>query len=246
VALRPPGLLAARFVRRPNRFIVEADLAGGERVTAHLADPGRLRELLLPGVALRLRPATPHPGRRTRFTVALVRAPMAPRPWVSLDTTLPSRLAEGLLVAGGIAGVGRGWSLRREVRHAGSRFDFELRDRGDVRMLVEVKSVTLVEGGAALFPDAPTVRGTRHVRELTAVSAAGGRALVLFVVQRHDACEVRPNPAADAEFAAALVAARAAGVLLRAARFRLHASGRARWLGPLPVRIAARRLATDR
>ncbi len=222
---------------RPNRFIVEARLAGGRLVRAHLADPGRLRELLRPGVPLRLRPAPPDRNRRTAFTVALVRAPQPPHPWVSLDTTLPNRLAARLLAAGRVAGIGRGWTIQPEVRRGRSRFDFLLTRAGQEPILAEVKSVTLVEGGVALFPDAPTLRGTRHVRELTEVAAGGGRGLVLFAVQRHDARVVRPHSATDPAFAAALRDARQAGVRLRAARFRLGAGGQARWLGALPVQI---------
>jgi sugar fermentation stimulation protein A len=234
------ALIPARFAARPNRFIVEAVLADGRQVQAHLADPGRLRELLLPGAELRLRPVAPESQRRTRYTVALVRSSEPPRVWVSVDTTLPNRLARRLLEEGRVRGAPRGWTVRPEVRHGASRFDFELRGDGGDSMLVEVKSVTLVANGVALFPDAPTVRGARHVRELAAVAGNGGRAMVLFVVQRNDARLVRPNPATDPDFALALAEARGAGVLLRAARFRLTPSGRATWLGPLPVRAGNR------
>jgi len=231
-----PALVAARFVARPNRFIVMARLGGGRVVRCHMADPGRLRELLLPGVELRLRPAAPGAARRTAFSVALVRAPMPPRPWVSLDTTLPNRLAEDLLRQGSIRGLGGCVQLRREVTHGRSRFDFLLSPKKGGDMFIEVKSVTLVEKGVARFPDAPTVRGTRHLLELTGHLQAGGRAAVLFVVQRPDAASVRAHAGTDPEFARALAAARRAGVLLRGVRYRLTAAGRAHYLGPVPVR----------
>jgi sugar fermentation stimulation protein A len=229
-------LLAAFFVDRPNRFVVEAVLEDGRRVRAHLADPGRLRELLLPGAPLRIRPVPPAPGRQTRHTVALVRSPEPPRAWVSVDTGLANRLAESLLTRpGGVRGIGKGWDVRREVRRGGSRFDFLLSRAGE-ELLAEVKSVTLVENGIARFPDAPTARGARHVRELAEVARAGERALILFVVQRGDARAVTANPAIDPLFAAELTAARRQGVLLRAASFHFTPAGRPLYRGPLPLR----------
>lgn len=97
--------------------------------------------------------------------------------------------------------------------------------------------MTLVRDGVALFPDAPTARGRKHLGELEAHVRAGGRAAVLFVVQREDARVVAPNEATDPEFASALRSAARAGVLLRGAVFRLSARGEARFLGPVPVRL---------
>ncbi len=230
-----PSLVAARFVSRPNRFVVRAELPGGRCVRAHLADPGRLRELLVPRAELRLRRARGS-SRKTRYTVALVRSSMGSRAWVSVDTTFPNCLAEGLVLAGRVGGLGRGWAVRREVRLGRSRFDFLLTKPGSADVLLEVKSVTLVVDGVARFPDAPTARGTRHLRELEAHVLAGGRAMVLFVVQREDARAVAPNPATDPGFARALASAARAGVVLRAGRFHLSERGEATWMGPLPVR----------
>jgi len=228
-------VIPARFVARPNRFEVIARAAGSE-VRCHLADPGRLKELLIPGAELRLRVAEPGADRKTRYTVSLVRANASPRPWVSVEAARANGLARGLLESGRIRGIGRGWELRREVRHGRSRFDFLL-SRGSERMYVEVKSVSLVEGAVARFPDAPTDRGARHVRELTAIVRGGGRALVLFVVQRADALTVKPAWRIDPAFGEALAGAAAAGVMLRAARFRLAATGTASYLGPARVRL---------
>lgn len=213
-------LVPARFVARPNRFIVLARLRDGSEARCHLADPGRLRDLLIPGAELRLASAEHRPGRRTRWTVALVRAPVA----------------RGLLADGRIPGLGKGLEVLREVRHGKSRIDFCVVGPRGARTLVEVKSVSLVEGGRALFPDAPTVRGARHVRELTAHVRKGGRAMILFVVQRPDARSVSPNPRTDPAFTAALGEAREAGVMLRAVGFRFNAAGRARLSGFVPVR----------
>ena len=109
-----PALIAASFVARPSRFIVDASLADGRRISAHLADPGRLEELLLPGARLRLRPAVPKNDRKTRFTVQLVRTSGTRGVWVSLDTMRANRLAEQLLRDGRVRGIRRGSRIERE------------------------------------------------------------------------------------------------------------------------------------
>lgn len=233
---RPP-LIPAVFRHRLHRFAVEADLRYGRRVTAHLGDPGRLKELLIPGAELRLRPVAPDAERKTRWTVALVRASTLPRVWVSVDTPRANRLAEELLARGMVRGAAWDGTLRREVTQGSSRFDFLLEGSGRKRLWIEVKSVTLVEEGVGRFPDAPTVRGRRHVQELRKLARRGQRAMVLFVVQRGDARVVRPHRIIDPAFAKALTAARRAGVLLRAASFRFDAAGEPTYLGPLPVRL---------
>jgi sugar fermentation stimulation protein A len=233
-----PALVPAIFLSRPNRFLLRVRLQSGRRVRAHLADPGRLRELLLPGAALRLRKA-PTSGigsnRSTRYTVALVRAAEPPRPWVCIHSTHANRLAGALLAQGRVPGLGAGWTIRREVTRGRSRFDFLLLRRGEREVLVEVKSPSLVVESVARFPDAPTLRGARHLKELARVVREGGRALVLFIVQREDAEAVAPNRVTDPSFARALASAARAGVLLRAARFRMAASGRATFRGFIPV-----------
>ena len=235
--MRSSRLVPATFSARPNRFIVEARLTSGRLVQAHLADPGRIRELLIPNALLRLRPAPHGAARSTRYSVALVRSSVSPRPWVSLDTTLPNRLAEDLLTRGFVVRVGKKWTIQREFRHGRSRFDFRLHCLGGDEILVEVKSVTLVVEGLARFPDAPTARGTRHLRELERYARSGGRALLLFIVQRDDARAVVPNNTIDPAFTHALVSAARAGVLLRAVRFHLTPSGRATYRGPLPIHL---------
>lgn len=240
---RDNELVPATFVARPNRFIVIAGLSDGSKAECHLADPGRLVELLRPGAPLRLRPAPAEAARRTSFTVALVRASTPPRPWVSVETGRANRLAAGLLDRGRVAVLGGGWKVRAEVPHGRSRFDFLLEKARAKPVWVEVKSVTLVEAGIGRFPDAPTERGRRHLAELAGLVRGGARALLLFVVQRDDARAVMPHAAIDPRFAVALRQARDAGVLLRAASFRLDGRGRAAYLGPLPVRTSTPRRA---
>lgn len=210
--LLPSGLVAARIVRRLNRFAVEVELTRG-RAPAHLPNSGRVHELLAPGTPALLVPR-PRPGRKTAFDLLLVRLG---RTWVSADARLPNALVREALAAGEIEPL-RGYEgVRTEVRVGASRVDFML-EHGEQRCLLETKSVTLVEKGAALFPDAPTARGTRHLRELIQARAGGMAAAVLFVVQRPDARRFRPHEATDPTFAETLRAAQRAGVLVLAYR----------------------------
>lgn len=243
VSLRGP-LAPADFVERPNRFVVRCRLAGGPGdparaaaagdrasgeaagaaggraggiVEAHLPDPGRLEELLVPGRRLLLRPAD-GADRRTAWTAVVVRTPEGGG-WVSLDTTLPNRLVGEALRTGFMEELS-GWELAgSEVQVGQSRLDFVLSRPSGPRMALEVKSVTLVVDGIGRFPDAVTDRGARHVRELSQVAGrAGWEAAVLFVAQRSDVERVVADEEIDPGFARALDAAREAGVRCLARR----------------------------
>jgi sugar fermentation stimulation protein A len=208
----------AEFIDRPNRFLILARLrASGEVVRVHCPDPGRLRELLLPSVALHVSRAD-GPLRTTTHTVRFVEHP-ANGVLVSLD----SCLANGLFLDGlcrGLLEPFNGYArLEREVSitsavHAGvrSRIDYRLTGADGARTWVEVKSATLVEDGTAYFPDAVTARGVRHLQELQTLVRAGDRAAVCFVVQRPDATAFRPQWDRDPVFAQALLGAAENGV----------------------------------
>ncbi len=243
----PAPLVPARFIARPNRFIVHATLAdegaeaavhpaesgemvvahpagSGETVVAHLADPGRLRELLLPGRRLWLLPAA-NPQRRTRWSVVLAEMPDGTG-FVSLDTTLPNRLVAAALRAEALPELAAWRFERAEARVDHGRVDFVLANEDGERLALEVKSVTLVVDGVAKFPDAVTARGTRHMRGLAALAQTPGwHAAVLFVAQRADVAAVTAAPEIDPAFAAALAAARAAGVRVLARRCRVGLAG---------------------
>lgn len=196
----------ARFIERLNRFCCVVELEG-KRLLAHVANSGRMRELLVPGrlVYLVERPSL---GRKTPFDLALVALEHG---LVSVDARLPSPLFSEAFLAARLQQFGAYATIQREVVWGDSRVDFLL--RGDSsQCLVEVKSVTLVKEGRALFPDAPTGRGRRHVANLAQALDQGIMAAVVFVVQRCDAQAFSPNVATDPEFAAALVKAVGAGV----------------------------------
>lgn len=217
--VRFDALVPATFVARPNRFLVHADVAG-ERVVAACRDPGRLERLLLPGVELLL--ASAHgKGRRTSWDVVMARQG---RTWVSLMPALANRLLEAAIAHGEAPGLGGARISAREVVHGKSRFDFALLHRGRAALL-EVKSVGLVENGRALFPDAPTLRGLRHMRELQEHASRGAAAYVAFVVQREDARSVEAHVDVDPAFAQALSEAARAGVKLLAFGCRVSPRG---------------------
>ncbi|MGC9529013.1 MAG: DNA/RNA nuclease SfsA [Candidatus Bipolaricaulaceae bacterium] len=199
------GRLWGAFLGRASRFSIWAWVDGREEL-AHLPNPGRLPQILTPGRQLLLRAAA-GAGRKTRFTA--VGACLAGT-LVSLDSTLPNRFFPHALGRGLIPRLA-GWQIeRREPRLGRGRADFLLR-RGGERMLVEVKSVTWVENGVALFPDAPTARGRRHMRELAHAARRGEPAAVVFVIQRPDAVAFSPGPV-DHRFALAFRQALAAGM----------------------------------
>ncbi len=251
-------LQLARFVKRPNRFVVHARLeADGREVVAHLADPGRLKELLLPGARMGLRPEAPSPTRTTRWTAMLVEAPesdgalesdAAPEAdgaaesetgrWVSVNTTMPNRLVREALAAGALEEFD-GWRLvRHEVAYGDSRLDFLLADEAGRSLYVEAKSVTLVEEGVALFPDAVTARGARHLEELIRAVEEGHQAAVLFVLQRPDASRIVAAESIDPVFSNTLGRAEAAGVRVLGRRCRVTWEGMEMG-GPVPASSGA-------
>lgn len=224
------SLLAATFRARPNRFLIHARI-GNRLVPAASRDPGRLRELLTPGARLLLAPSADK-RRRTRYTVILVGK--AGR-WVSVVPVLANRIFEAALARNGVPGLRGARVVAREVKRGHSRLDFLLERRGKP-LLVEVKSATLVVGGRALFPDAPTTRGTRHLAELTAAARSGTAAAVVFLVQRSDARLLAPHAGNDPAFAEALQAAARAGVGIYAYSCRITRCG-ASLTRQIPVRI---------
>lgn len=225
----PAPLVRGVFVSRPNRFTVLVELAGRVQ-PAHLANSGRLAELLVPGHPIWCLPRR-QPGRRTGWEAVLAAQG-------STRVALPSYLANDVFaatLAGGCwPGLPATAGFQRERRWGDSRVDFRL--AGEPPCLVEVKSVTLVKNGYALFPDAPTARGARHLENLAAAVRSGLEAAVVFVVLRSDARAFRPHRERDAAFAGALGRAAAAGVRVLAGSCRAGTRG-VSWLRRLPVEV---------
>jgi len=226
------------FLRRPNRFLAFVrPVAGGPAQAVHVPNPGRMRELLVPGVTRGYVVPARNPQRATSATLVSV---IHEGTLVSIDTMAANRLVARALADGGVGPLPRtGW--RAEVPWGRHRFDFARLDPGSGRPvhLLEVKSSNLKEGRRALFPDAPTERGTRHLDALAEARRAGVRADVVFAVQRSDVEEIAPNRALDPAFAAAFDRARAAGVRTTAYRLTVRPEG-VRWGPPMAVLEGAR------
>jgi len=196
----------AVFLERPNRFLAVIEL-NGKSERAHVPDPGRLKELLVPGARVRLRAASA-PGRRTSWDVIGVKCPQG---WVNIDSRLPNLLFAEALREGSLEEFPAGCSIKAEPRFGAGRLDFLLECAGPP-CLVEVKGCTLVVDGLALFPDAPTLRGSRHLEELVAAKAEGYRACVVMVVKHPGGEAFAPKEDTDPLFASTLRRAAAAGV----------------------------------
>ncbi len=193
----------ARFLARPNRFIAQVELAGREE-TVHVKNTGRCRELLVPGARVWLE-RSDNPQRKTAYDLVAVEKGQR---LINMDAQAPNKVFGEWAQGGGIPGL---TLLRPETVWGSSRFDFYW-EAGAERGFVEVKGVTLELGGAAYFPDAPTLRGVKHLRELIAAHQQGYRAAVCFVIQMKDIAFFSPNDATHPEFGQALREAAAAGV----------------------------------
>lgn len=213
-------LREGRLVQRDNRFLARVALPEGE-VAAHVANSGRLGELLFPGNRVMLQAA---PGaRRTAYTLVLA---WAGKEWACVVSAWANALTREAAVLGLLPPLAAYPAWRAEVPWGESRIDFLLSGAELPPCLVEVKGVTLVSGEAqARFPDAPTQRAARHLRELARAAACGHRAAVVFAVQRPDATSVTPNRATDPTFAAALEGAAQAGVQVLAFTCRCSPAG---------------------
>ena len=198
--ISPSEPLRAVFLTRPNRFIVRAMLPDAGEVEAYMPNPGRLRELLLPGATVLLARSA---GKQPFVVAGVERDGEA----VMLHTHWNNLVARRLLEARLIPGLEQARVLRAEVPVGRSRFDFLLEDdRGE--LLLEVKSCTLFGNGVAMFPDAVTERGRRHLEELASLARAGRRCAVLFVVHTSRVRSFQPDYHTDPEFAQTLAAVR--------------------------------------
>ena len=201
----------AVFLERPNRFVAHVLLEGqAEKTVCHVKNTGRCRELLVPGTAVYVQRAA-NPERKTGYDLICA---VKNGNLVNMDSQAPNEAAAEWLAKGNL--FSKGAKIRREVRHGGSRFDLYIED-GERKAFMEVKGVTLEEGGIAKFPDAPTERGVKHVEELAACCGEGYEAWLLFVVQMKGVRFLTPNDDTHPAFGAALRKAAAAGVRILAA-----------------------------
>ncbi|MBM3941801.1 MAG: DNA/RNA nuclease SfsA [SAR202 cluster bacterium] len=224
-------LVEGRFLRRLNRFAAEAEIDGKTELV-HVANSGRMRELLVAGNRILLRPVAADAARKTRYDLALVDLGWA---LASADARLPNALVAEAIEQRRLSPFVQFTQITREVTFGESRLDLMLTGPQG-RCYIETKSVTLVEQGVGLFPDAPTIRGVRHLGSLEQVLTAGHRAAVIFVVQREDAKAFAPHDQADPALGYALRHAVAAGVEAYAYRCRVSAQ-EITLADPLEVRL---------
>ena len=198
----------AIFLNRENRFIAMVE-KNGERIRVHVPNTGRCRELFVPGAKVLLEGADPAKKRKTPYSLVTVYKGENP---INIDSQAPNHLAaEYFDGAPYLKGFGKITSYEREVKHGDSRFDFYLKGTEGEGFL-EVKGVTLEEGGLTKFPDAPTMRGTKHIRELGDMAEAGECCGVLFVVQMKGIWAFTPNEEMDPVFTSALREGEAKGL----------------------------------
>ncbi|HEX77085.1 MAG TPA: DNA/RNA nuclease SfsA [Dehalococcoidia bacterium] len=200
-------LVEATLLERTTRFSTLVELRGQPQL-AHLPNSGRLEGCLQPGARVLL---AEHQAHRRRTGYDLVMA-LVGEVLVSVDARLPTALVAEAFSRRALAPFAGYTEMEREVTWGGSRIDL-LFSAPARKGLVEVKSVTLVRGGRALFPDAPTLRGRRQLATLVQAQKQGYEAAIIFVVQRPDAFALHPNAPADPYFAQALREAVAQGVV---------------------------------
>ena len=201
------NMIPGRFLARPNRFIAHVEI-GGEAQVVHVKNTGRCRELLTPGALVWCQESN-NPNRKTKFDLIAVQKGDR---LINMDSQAPNIAAGEWLRSGGLGEIE---NLKAESFHGDSRFDFSFTKDGR-QCFLEVKGVTLENDGVCAFPDAPTERGTKHLKGLTRLAREGFGAYVLFVIQMPDIKYLHPNDDTDPAFGAALREAMDAGVQILA------------------------------
>lgn len=196
------------FLDRPNRFIAHVELEGKVE-TVHVKNTGRCRELLRRGATVYCQ-RSGNPARKTKYDLIAVEKNGR---LINMDSQAPNTAAGEWLRSGGLGPVE---NLRAETVHGDSRFDFSFTLEGR-QCFLEVKGVTLEQDGICAFPDAPTLRGAKHLRGLAQAAGEGYGAYVLFVIQMERVRYLHPNDGTDPDFGDALRKASACGVTVLAA-----------------------------
>ena len=195
------NIIHGEFVSRPNRFIAKVIVEGKEE-TVHVKNTGRCKELLLPGADVILE-ISDNPNRKTKYD--LISVYKEGLGLVNIDSQAPNKVVKEWLERQGYD------TIKPEYTYGNSRLDFYMEKAGE-KYLLEVKGCTLEIDGVGYFPDAPTERGVKHLRELAKAAGEGYHAMAAFVIQMEGVREVRPNVATHEEFGVALKEAQEAGV----------------------------------
>ena len=205
--MRYENMVPGIFLARPNRFIAHVEI-GGEMQICHVKNTGRCKELLPVGAKVWCQEFD-SPTRKTKFDLITVKKGDR---LINMDSQAPNIAAGEWLRNGGLGDISE---IKPETTQGGSRFDFSFVKDGQ-KCFLEVKGVTLENDGVCAFPDAPTERGVKHLKELTELAQQGFGAYILFVIQMSDVKYLHPNDATDPAFGQALRQAQQAGVTLLA------------------------------
>ena len=206
--MRYTNVSRCRFLERPNRFLARVEMEGQE-VLCHVKNTGRCRELLNPGAVVYLQKSD-NPNRKTGYDlIAVEKGEML----INMDSQIPNYVAAEWLRKGSL--FPEGANIQMEKRYGNSRFDIYA-EAGERKAFLEVKGVTLEVEGQARFPDAPTERGVKHVRELMGCVQDGYEAYLLFVIQMTGIQSFAPNWDTHPAFGSALQEAAQAGVQILA------------------------------
>ncbi|MGY5861833.1 MAG: DNA/RNA nuclease SfsA [Candidatus Thorarchaeota archaeon] len=226
------NVIEGRLIERPNRFLGVVDI-NGVHVNAFIPNPGRMYELMVPGKRVYLTHASGS-KRKTRYNLIGVEHAGV---LVSIDSNLPNRFMKRLLHEHKLEMFSGYETIVPEPRYYNGRFDFKLEGQSGTT-LIEVKSCTLVEDGRAIFPDAPTKRGARHMRHLARalIEKIANKTAVVFIIQRPDVEVFSPNDPTDPEFANALRSAVLKGVDVYALRTEI-VDWDLQLLGQIPVEL---------
>lgn len=203
MAMEYPNIVEGTFLSRPNRFIAQVEI-GGREETCHVKNTGRCKELLVPGCTVYLA-RSDNPARKTKYDLVTVQKGER---LINMDSQAPNKVVQEWLEQGGLPGV---TLVRPETKYDQSRFDFYF-EQGSRKAFMEVKGVTLEDGGVVRFPDAPTARGSKHLHELVKAHREGYDVYLFLVVQMADVDHFEPNWRTDPDFGQALLEAEAGGV----------------------------------
>jgi len=192
------NIVKGKFIERPNRFIAIVDIEG-KRNTVHVKNTGRCKEILIPGAEVFMQ-YNPSPNRKTNYSLISVKKGET---IINIDSQVPNKVVYDAIISNKIEALHGLSLLKREVPYKASRFDLYFESHYK-KGFVEVKGVTLEENAIAMFPDAPTERGTRHIYEMIDAVKEGYEGYIFFLIQMKGTNIFKPNYLMDPAFSEAL------------------------------------------
>ncbi len=200
-------LIQAKFIRRYKRFLVDVELGDGTVATAHTSNTGSMKSCLEPGAEVFLSESNNH-DRKTRYNFEMIKINES---WIGINTIVPNILVHEALINNAIVDLSGFDFIKKEVNYGNSRLDFKACNKLDT-CYIEVKNVTLKEREFALFPDAVSKRGAKHLGTLMGIKSKGMRAIMVYVIQRMDVTKFAPAAETDPFYSKKLAEAILSGV----------------------------------